>query len=176
MAELPCGSFPSAPVFAPDLVWDARGDTVWVARTPDYRVDGLVGGRLVTSIRRPVAPVPVTDAMAEERAAVGQFAMMARRCGVTPKQLVEAVGHEPVLAAIQGIHTDPLGRLWVSRASSALVPDAADLLGPDGRYLGTVAIPGIPVAFPGPDRVVLLSYRMETQLPVLTLYALEEAG
>jgi sugar lactone lactonase YvrE len=176
MLELPCGSRPMPRVFAPDILWSARADTVYVLRGPDYRIDALVGGAPVASFRRPLEPWPVTEAMAVERAGVGQFRMVLRMCAVTPEQVAAGLGWEEAVSPVQGIAVDAEGRLWVSRASAALVPESADVLAPDGRYLGTVDLPGIPVAFPSPTTVVLLSYRPETELPVLTLYELHSGA
>ena len=170
--ELPGMSMPAPRIFAPDLIWTTRGDTTLVLHGPGYRIDGYVGGRLATSIRRDIPPVPVTAEMAAAHVAAGPFAGFMRRTGLTADQIVAAVGYEPEASPIKWLTVDPGGRLWVSRGWAGPMPDVVDVMDGDGRYLGTVDGAGLPVAFPSPSSVVTLQMA-EGGRPLLELHRLE---
>lgn len=176
MMELPCVSQPAPRVFAPDVVWTARGGTVYVLNGPAYRIDAYAGGALKSSIRRAVAPVRVTERVALERVRFGQFAGLMRMCGVTAEQVLAAVGHEETTSPVQWLAVDPSGRLWVTRSSNGIIPEAVDVFDADGRYLGTMPAPGMPVAFPSPSAFVALTLRAATGETALKLYALRSDG
>ena len=172
MMELPCMSAPAPRLFAPDIVWTASGGTTYVLNGPDYRIDVYADGALTASIRRAVEPIRVTARMAAARVAFGQFAAFLRRCGVTADQLVAAVGHEELTPVVQWLAVDPDGRLWVTRSADGITPRHVDILDADGRYLGTLDAPGMPLAFVSPTVFAALTIRPETRETVLTLYEL----
>jgi hypothetical protein len=167
--ELPCMTRPASRLFAPSVVWAAAGGTVNVLNGPDYRIDVYTDGVLASSIRRPVAPVPVTSRMAADRVRA-EYAGLMRLCAVTAEQVVAAVGHEAVVPAVQWLTVDPAGRLWVSRSADGTEPSQVDVLSRDGRYEGTLEEAVLPVAFVSATRLVGLTVRAATGEVLLGLY------
>lgn len=167
--DLPGVNMPAPRIFAPDLIWAEAGDTAWVLNPPEYRIDAYARGRPVTSVRRDIEPVPVTDEMAAARVEVGPFRGFMRRTGMTAAQIVAAVGHEEVTSPVQWLTVHPAGGLWVSRGSGGAVPDHIDVFASDGRYRGTFESPGLPVAFVS-DSVVVILEMTDLGEPVLGLY------
>jgi hypothetical protein len=167
--ELPCMTRPASRLFAPSVVWAAAGGTVNVLNGPDYRIDVYTDGVLASSIRRPVAPVPVTSRMAADRVRA-EYAGLMRLCAVTAEQVVAAVGHEAVVPAVQWLTVDPAGRLWVSRSADGTEPSQVDVLARDGRYEGTLEEAVLPVAFVSATRLVGLTVRAATGEVLLGLY------
>lgn len=169
--DLPNMNMPAPRIFAPDLIWTTAGDTVLVLNGPDYRIEGYAEGRRVSSIRRDIAPIPVTGEMAAARVAAGPYQGFMRTAGLTVDQIVAAVGYEDVTSPVEWLSVDPSGRLWVSRGSGGPIPDRVDILDSDGRYLGTFDAPGLPVAFLSASTFVALEVT-ELGQPALGLYRL----
>ncbi len=167
--DLPGMSMPAPRIFAPDLIWTTAGDTVLVLNGPDYRIEAYAEGRPIGSIRRDVTPIAVTDEMAAARVGSGTYRGFIRRAGVTAEQMVAAVGYEELASPIEWIAAHPSGDLWVSRGSGRPVPDRVDVFASEGRYLGTFATPGFPVAFLSDSLFVALEIT-EMGEPVLGLY------
>ncbi|HLU25603.1 MAG TPA: 6-bladed beta-propeller [Longimicrobiales bacterium] len=151
MGEIRMGgsSLPAPRVLAPSVVWAARGGRLYVLRGPAYRVDVLEGGAPVASVRRAVAPIPVTRDMALESVASGPgpYARFMRRAGLSAEQILDMVGHVPEVSPVQAIAVDDAGRIWVSRTLNGITPALVDVLGADGSYLGTIESAGVPVGF-----------------------------
>lgn len=176
MMRLPCATLPAPPIFAPQLVWTGRGDTTYVLHGPEYRIDTYHGDLLLRSMRREVAPISVSEALAElaVESGPGPYGNFLRRCGITAAQLVAAVGYEPETAPVQGLALDPAGRLWVARTTTGLTPELVDIIDPANGYLGSLALPAIPVAFISETRFIGVTVR-ETGEVVATLYEVGEA-
>lgn len=174
-AELPCGSLPASPLFEPDVIWSARGDTIQVLVGPAYRIDTFVGGELVRSLRSDRAPVQVTEQMAARRA-TWEYRGMLDMCGVDPEAFVRAVGYAETTPAIQTITSSPDGRLWVSRTLEAVPPIAVDVFDASGRLEGTLHAPGLPLAFLSPTRFIAMHVREATDEVILTLHDLQEGS
>jgi formylglycine-generating enzyme required for sulfatase activity/DNA-binding beta-propeller fold protein YncE len=172
-----CGTMPAPRVLSPSVWWTSRGDTVYVLNGPGYRIDAHVGGRLATSIRRAVDPIRVTEraAVAAVESGPGPYAGFLRACGVTAAEVVRAVGHEAAVSPVLGLAADPRGRLWVARTDDGLQPSGIDLLAATGEYLGTLAVPALPVGFPS-DTTFLALRIEETGLPTVTLYRFDDDG
>jgi formylglycine-generating enzyme required for sulfatase activity len=169
-----CGTMPAPRVLSPSVWWTSRGDTVFVLNGPGYRIDAHVGGHRVSSFRRPIEAVRVTERMAVAAVASGPgpFAGFLRACGVTAADVVGAVGYEEAVSPVMGLAADPRGRLWVARTTDGLQPAAIDLLAPTGEYLGTLELAALPVGFPSDS--TFLALRIEpTGLPTITLYRLD---
>ena len=156
MMELGCATLPAPRVFAPDVVWAHRGDTFYYLNGAGYRIDAFVGGRVVGSFRRTVAPLTVSRSMAMDRLrlAPGPHQGLMRQCGASAEQLVNAIGHEDRLASVAWLAVDPGGRLWVARRTSGFAPESIDVLDTDGEYLGTHETSVVPVAFLSESRFV----------------------
>ena len=171
--ELPCASMPAPKVFAPDVVWASRGDTLWFVNGDGFRIDGHAGGAVFASIRRVAAPaIRVTRGMAVASLSfgVGPYRGLMRQCDVTAEEVVDAVGYEETLSPIVGFTLDPEGRLWVSRRTRGLMPEVIDVVGTGGAYLGTLDVPAIPVGFASPTRLVAVRPVMETGEVRVSLY------
>lgn len=151
MAEMRMGgsSLPAPRVLAPSVVWTDGGGRVYVLRGPEYRIDVLEGSAPVASVRRAVAPIPVTRAMALEAVASGPgpYARFMQRAGLTAEQILGMVGHVPEVSPVQAIAVDGAGRIWVTRTLNGVTPALVDVLDADGAYLGTFESPGVPVGF-----------------------------
>ena len=176
LMELPCASMPAPKVFAPDVVWASRGDTLWFVNGDGFRIDGYARGTVFTSIRRAAAPaVPVTRGMAVASLSfgVGPYRGLMRQCGVTAEEVVDAAGYEETMSPIVGFASDPEGGLWVSRRTDSLLPEVIDVFGAGGAYLGTLDIPAIPVGFASPSRLVAVRPVLETGEVRVSLYDTE---
>jgi len=171
MMELPCVTMPAARIFAPDVVWTHADGTFYYLDGPGYRIDAYADGAVVASLRRPLAPVPVTREMAVAGADLpGPYQGLMRQCNVTGEELVRAVGHEDELAVVVGLAVDPGGRLWVARRGNGLMPEAVDVFAADGEYLGTHDISALPVAFLSESRFVGVRLDPSTGQAVASLY------
>lgn len=170
-----CGATAPAPrILAPSMTWTTRGDTILFLNGPEYRIDVHVGDRVVSSVRRAVDPIRVSErsAVAAVESGPGAFRGFIRSCGVTAAQIVDAVGYEEAVSPVMALATDPRGRLWVARTPDGIEPGAMDVFDPSGQYLGTLDLPALPVGFPSDSS--LLALRLEPSgLPVVHLYRLE---
>lgn len=107
------------------------------------------GGTLRTVIRRPVEPLPVTDALRER--ALDRFVEEAGRAGAPPGMTRELRDQLPVAETLPVIgdlwSSAPDGRLWVGLVGSGPRPGPTsvireyDVYGPDASYLGRVPSP-----------------------------------
>lgn len=173
LMELPCASMPAPKVFAPDVVWASRGDTLWFVNGAGFRIDAFARGAVFASVRRAAAPaIPVTRgmAMASLSFGPGPYGSLMRQCGVSAGEVVDATGYEDVLSPIVGFTPDPAGGLWVSRRVRGLLPEVIDVMGAGGEYLGTLDIPAIPVGFASPSRLVTVRPVLETGEVRVSLY------
>lgn len=173
MVNLPCVQTPMPRVLEPTIAWTASGAAVYAVNGTGYRIDVFRGGDLARSIRRPtVAPIDVTSEMAVARARL-QYRGFLSKCGISAEQLVEEVGHAERITPIRWLTVDPDGRLWVTRGAGHLAAERVDVLSADGRYLETLEVPAMPVAFVSANRFVGLRLRRETGRILLSLYDLE---
>lgn len=152
-------------------------------------------GTLTRTLRRPLSPSPVTEAMREaerrrrleEALAEPPPFMVSRRDGATAspdgdmvlrfmEARIEGMGFYEVVPVVEGIGVDHAGRIWVGR--SGTVPGNAgptDVVTASGDYIGTLApgTVGMPWAFGAGG---LLAYRGADSLgaPVVTVVRLDE--
>lgn len=138
-----CGMFfgQREPIFSPSLTWTAAGNTVVVARNPDYVLDVYEDGRLVRSIRRDLPPRPASEELA--RASLGEgwrvgIGSQGREVVCDPAEVVEQQGFAPYLPMVGALAYAPDATLWVQRYTVASDPSPIDLFDPDGRYIGTL--------------------------------------
>ena len=131
MMELPCATMPAPRIFSPDVVWTRHGATFYYLNGPGYRIDAYTDGAEVRSLRRQVAPITVSRAMAVAGVQLGPgpYQGFMRQCAVSAEEMVDAVGHAERLAPVAGLAVDPGGRLWVARRSNGLSPSRSTCSG-----------------------------------------------
>lgn len=159
LADFPtCGfrGLPVPPLFAPELVWDARGSRVVLNVDVSYVVDVFDEGRRVRSIRRDLEPRPVDRDMAVREVGEG-LPIPVANCTVPPDEVVRGRGYADILPSVRWVTLSPEGDVWVLRGHVAGEPIRIDVFAADGAYLGT-APPGVPfpVAFLGTERMVVI--------------------
>ncbi|MDE2981671.1 MAG: SUMF1/EgtB/PvdO family nonheme iron enzyme [Gemmatimonadota bacterium] len=172
LMELPCATMPAPRIFAPQVVWAHEGGTLYYLNGPGYRIDAHTGGRLAASIRRPVAPIEVARAKAVMAVQLGLSPLggLLRQCDISAEELVDGVGHEEKLAPVLGLAVDPAGRLWVARTVTGLAPEAIDVFGAEGEYLGTLSADVLPVAFLSGSRFVGVRLEPSTGQVLASVY------
>ena len=172
--------------FEPFLNFDVLTDgSLALIDSIGYRVK-LIGldGSVTGTIERPIAPLPVDDAIMEadreryrERETSGGTDNNIRidREGVEGRTFADEV---PVL---YGLEVDWEDRIWVERRGPTGQDDGpTDIVTPDGDYIGTLPPDGLrtPDAF-GPDGLLAYVERDEMDVPtvrVVRLVALEPEG
>ncbi|HSM08089.1 MAG TPA: hypothetical protein VLA33_03630 [Gemmatimonadota bacterium] len=150
------GGLPVPPLFAPELVWYARGSRVVVNVDASYVLDLFDEGRLVRSIRRDLEPLPVDRGMALREVGEG-LPIPVANCTVPPDEVVRGRGYADVLPSVRRVVLSPEGDIWVLRGHVAGEPIRIDVFAADGAYRGT-ARPDVPfpVAFLGAERMVVI--------------------
>ena len=155
-----------------------------------YRVK-LIGldGSVTGTIERPIAPLPVDDAIREaerERYREGEAASLAgRRNTSLPLQIDRAGVEERTFAdevpVLYGVKVDWEDRIWVERRGPTGDDDGpTDIVTAAGDYIGTLAADGLrtPDAF-GPEGLMAYIERDDLDVPtvrVVRLIALEPQG
>jgi len=174
--ELPCGTMPGPPIFAPSVVWTSRADTVFAVRGAGYRIDRLVHDSLVASIRRDVPAARPSTETAQEfvEDGLGAYGGFLERCRVSPMEVVSEAGVQEALSPVMSLLAAPSGELWVTRGIGG-VPEAIDMLAPDGGYEGTIDPPGVPSAWVSDSTVVVVRVS-EVGEPKLSLYRVGSPG
>lgn len=140
------GGIRRAPIFAPDLIWDARTERIATNAEPGYTVTIFEGGRPLRSIRRAIDPSPATRALALTEVAEGlRMSFGHGPCDITPQELVDGLGFAEIVPLILNVRLAPDGTLWVERrADGGAAGSRIDLFDPSGAYLGTLP-PGTPL-------------------------------
>lgn len=176
LMALPCATMPAPRIFAPDVVWARAGDTFYYLNGPGYRIDAWSDGAPARSIRRPTGRLAVSREMAVMAARIGPgpYGAFMSRCGISAEELVDAVGHEEELARVMGLAVDPGGRLWVTRRGGGLAPEAIDILGTEGDYMGTLAADMLPAAFLSESRIVGVRLDLSTGQVLASIYDVRE--
>ena len=155
-----------------------------------YRVKliGLDGG-VTGTIERPIAPLPVDDAIMEaerERYRQGQAASLSNLSNTDLPIQIEVAGVEErsfadEVPVLYGLKVDWEDRIWLERWGPTGYDDGpTDIVTPDGDYLGTLPPDGLrtPNAF-GPGGLMAYIERGDMDVPivrVVRLVALEPAG
>ena len=178
-----------------------------VADSSTYTIDVLApDGTIQQTLRRPIEPTVVNDAIKEkekarrrvaleERSASGPPRIVAFGGGAGGAQLggdmarqfldaqrnqIESLLFADVIPVIAGIGVEWSGRLWVERSPAELGENGPiDLIDTDGNYHGTIQPDGprIPAAF-GPDGLVAYIEKDEYDVPTVRVMRLrvEAAG
>ncbi|WP_420615784.1 hypothetical protein [Candidatus Palauibacter sp.] len=168
-----------------DLLTDGR---VALIDSIGYRVKLIdLDGSVVGTIERPIAPLPVDDAIREaerERYREATSRQSARTTNL-PIQIDQAGVEERTFAdevpVLWGLKVDWEDRIWVARRGPTGQEDGpTDLVTPDGNYIGTLPPEGLrtPDAFgPGGLLAYIESDEMDVQtVRVVRLIALEPQG
>ena len=170
-----------------DLLTDGR---LALIDSIGYRVK-LIGldGSVTGTIERPIAPLPVDDAIREaerERFRKAQAASLERTSRTSSSIRIEREGVEERTFAdevpvLYGLKVDWEDRIWVARRGPTGQDDGpTDIVTPDGSYTGTLPPDGLrtPDAF-GPDGLLAYIETDEMDVPtvrVVRLVALEPEG
>ena len=182
--------------FEPALLFDVLpSGGIAFADSTAYAVKLTDRSGVVTRIvRRPMAPLPVTDAIkrAERNRRLDEQARNPRTSSGSgePNAEMEAVTAAlaaarvaavenmrffPEIPVITSLRTTWDGTLWVRRSTEpdAAEPGAIDVISPDGRYIGTLPAASLdmPDAF-GPDGLVAFIATDEMDVPVIAVMRL----
>ncbi|HEV2147541.1 MAG TPA: 6-bladed beta-propeller [Longimicrobiaceae bacterium] len=165
----------SVPVFSPRVNWGVRpGGGLVVSHTPGYTLKVLdAEGRVERYVQRPVRTRKVTErdrSRERERRRQSMLSGEGMRVtvvggsgGAAPRvpgiskeeieEMVRTLEFAETIPAIQNLRVDGAGRLWVERTGEAWgEPGPIDVVGADGRYLGTVTGQRLPAAFSASGR------------------------
>ena len=154
--ELPCVTMPAPRVFAPDVVWTSQGDTFYYLNGLDYRIDVHTSGDLAASFRRSVAPwrsrarwpyKALSSVPGPIRRSSGSAESLP---GSSSMRWATRIGSPPSWASRL---TPEDGSGWLA-GIPVLHPEVIDILDAGGRYLGTIGLPVLPVAFVSESRFV----------------------
>ena len=158
--KLPClrTSIPAPKPLAPQPIWTAHGDTIFVVAGPEYVINAFHEGRLIRSYGRDLSPVTVTESMAVNRIETGELRFLMNQCGVDSRTVAASLDWSETVAPIQRLTMAPDGRLWATRTGAGVGRSSVDVFEPDGRYIGTVSRVPEPISFLGRDRYVAFSY------------------
>lgn len=151
----------SRPAFAPELLWAVTpAGYVAVANSAAYDVRLLgANGSLHRRLTRALEPRRVTrqDRTAELE---NRRERLQTRSDLPPparrvlEQQLETLTFAEVVPVIRALAADPAGRLWIERnPASRGGPRLIDLVGTDGRYLGTLRGERLPQAFGSRGRI-----------------------
>lgn len=139
------------PFLMPAINWSQHGDELLVHATDGYDLALYHRDSLRMLIRRPIAAIAVTSALAE-RAAGEEFGAEGfvitypyGRCVIPPVEMVAQRGHSERVAPVRSIHLAPDQSVWVRRRN-ADTGDLVDVFTKAGEYLGT-----LPQGTPFPD-------------------------
>ena len=155
-----------------------------------YRVKLLgLDGTVTGTIERPIAPLPVDDAIMEaerERYLESRAASLANASNTGLPIQIEVAGVEErtfadVVPVLYRLKVDREDRIWLERRGPTGDDDGpTDIVTPDGGYVGTLPPDGLrtPDAF-GPDGLMAYIERGDLDVPivrVVRLVALEPEG
>ena len=184
------------PAFTPQLNLALTADgSLAINNWPDYRLDVLgTNGQVTRRLQRPFAPRKVTEADKEterkrraEMLANGGARVMVGGGGGSTR--TEQLSREELRRTQEGLrnlqfaetvpvvlslYSDPAGRIWVLRSGAAPgKPSVIDIIGSNGRYLGTVEGEALPSAV---SRSGLAAYigTSELDVPMVTVRRLPQ--
>ncbi len=134
------------PIFAPSIVWTARGTDVLVNQQPGYAVDRYRENRIVMSVRRTILPRPTTRSLALAELGEGmRFGGSGGTLVCEPDEVVEQRGFAEFVPVISELAAAPTGEMWVRRRAVGEETSPIDVFSSDGEYRGT-----LPADFPYP--------------------------
>lgn len=140
---------------APLLNWHRAGQRVAVNHVPEYIIEVFDEGRRTLSIRRTIAPEPITEAEAlRHYSSQTEPGPLAGMCRASAREMVKQLGFAPKHQILTGLAVAPDGSIWARRRDGT-GGNLIDVFDPGGRYLGTLppSTP-FPIAFIDRDRFV----------------------
>jgi hypothetical protein len=173
-----CGMTLTLPVlFTPQLRWTRHQDRIAAATAAAYVVDVFASDGVVTSIRRPIAPIPVSRADALEAVSGQPAGGPLTACSITGENRLDKHGYASEMQVVHAVAYDNAGRLWVQRrASRTVAAGRIDVFDPAGEYLGTLPEDTpFPVLFL-PDGRVGYAERDDYDVDRLVIARIQEAG
>jgi hypothetical protein len=176
-ARFHCFSALLPPMFAPRPVWALSDTLLALTRQSSYDVQLYRGGRLVSILRRPLAPVPTSPDAANRMYPDGWKVSFGGGgdCTIPGSEVAEKTGMTSHLPVITELAFGPRGTLWVQRHSFPGDSAVTDVFGRDGGYLGTVTGFGLPLGWLGADRILFPIEDTETGVTVIGVYRIPEA-
>lgn len=156
------------PLFAPTIHWSATHGSVAVNASPQYEIVIFHGEQPPDTIRRRLAPIKATLALAQREA----DHWLLNDCVVPSAEVIAVSGFMSTIPIIDNLIVAPTGELWVQRREGANGGDRIDVFAPDHSYEGTLPEGSpLPSAFLSGDRFVAVS-RDTVDVPLVTLYHL----
>ena len=154
------------PMFSPRLLWQGTADRLVITAQVPYVIDAFERGRLVRSIRRPIATEAPTLAHVERLHPNGMKVGFGggRSCTIPTSELFEKQGVAELVPLVENLRFDPAGRLWVQRFGMRDEPRSVDVFDAEGQYLGTLAGRSLPLGFIGTDTVLFADRDDDTGL------------
>ena len=175
--------------FEPGLYYDVLTDgRLALVDSIGYRIK-LIGldGSVTGVIERPIAPLAVDDAIMEAereryRESTAQLENLQSSRFQLEREGVDELAFADEVPVIGDLEVDWEDRIWVTRRAADGDRDGGptDIVTPDGRYIGTLAIDGLrPPDASGPDGLLAYIERDELDVPtvrVIRLVSLEPQG
>jgi hypothetical protein len=163
--------YPAEPVFAPRLLWAARGDRI-VSATDGFAISVHDDGAGTRVLRRATARRRSSAALAKQHLGEGiPFQLVGMPPCIIPAEMIlsvaEVASHLPAYAGLT-IAAD--GRIWARRYVVRGEAGAADIYHPARGYEGTIALGAAnPVGFLAPDLLISLEQDAD-EVPVIVAY------
>jgi hypothetical protein len=163
--------YPAEPVFAPRLLWAARGDRI-VSATDGFAISVHDNGVTTRVLRRESARRRASSALAKQHLGEGiPFQLVGMPPCIIPAEMIlsvaEVASHLPAYA---GLAIAPDGRIWARRYVVRGEDGVADIYHPERGYEGTIALGAAnPVAFLAPDLLISLEQDAD-EVPVIVAY------
>jgi len=172
MISLSCFSAMLPPMFSGRVVWDEQDGVVALTPQSSYVVQLYAGARLIRSIRRPIAAVPTTPAMARREHPDGWSVSFSNGpdCTLDPAEVAEKTGMAPTLPVVADVAFGPRNTLWVARHAFPGDTVTTDVFDSAGEYLGSVRDRGVPLGWLGEDRVLFAVQDPATGVGVVVVY------
>jgi len=171
--------------FEPRLHFDViSDDRLAVVDSIGYRVKLVArDGSVVATVERPIAPLPVTEAMKEAARERYRAREVPSNVGIfrIERESVDELRFADEIPVIANMAVDWDGRIWVERTGAdGVEPGPIDIVTPEGGYVGTLPADGIriPSAF-GPDGLMAYTEADEVGIPtvrVIRLVSLQPQG
>ncbi len=161
------------PMFTSRVVWSGNADRLASTRQAPYVIDVFDRGRLVQSIRRPIAARSPTEADVSRLHPEGmKIGFNGGACVVPSAELFAKQGVAEQLPLVEALRYDRQGRLWAQRFGIGDEPRSVDVYDRDGAYLGTLSGKPAPFAFIGENIALFGEPDRETGIVQLVAYAL----